>query len=154
MKKILRICILLFSIFVFGCSALDKADRVAMSGQAEKVLFNIEYTETEREIIQQAIAEYNAFHDKWKDFIENPVQLGALGNAELMGDYEDLRNIYFALEHIVAMNFNRYNQETQAQLLKYQEMAVAVDKTMGTIKTVSDVSTYGALINQVATKML
>ena len=154
MKKILRVCILLFSIFVFGCSALEKADRVVMSGQAEKVIFNIEYTETEREIIQQAIAEYNAFHDKWKDFIENPVQLSALGNAELMSDYEDLRNIYFALEHIVAMNFNRYNDTTKAQLLKYQKMAIDVDETMDVIKTVSDVATFGALVNQVATKML
>lgn len=145
---------LIFSLLMFGCTALDKADKVIISGQAEKVIFNIEYTETESEIIQQAIAEYNAFHDKWKDFIENPVQLSALGNAKLMADYEDIKNIYFAIEHIITLNFHRYNEETQAQLLKYQGMANDVDRTMGRIKTVSDVAIYGAMVAQIATKML
>jgi hypothetical protein len=146
--------LLVFYFLMSGCTALEKADKVIISGQAEKMIFNIEYTETEREIIQQAIAEYNAFHDKWKDFIESPVQLSALGNAKLMTDYEDIKNIYFAIEHIITLNFHRYNEETQTQLLKYQGMANDVDRTMGRIKTVSDVATYGAMVAQIATKML
>lgn len=149
-----KITILFLITFLFGCSTLEKADKIIISGQAEKVIFNIEYTQTEREVIQKAIAKYNAFHERWKGFIENPVQLSALGNAKLMSDYQDIKNAYIALEYVVSVNYQRYNEETQKQLLKFQDMAYDYDKTMGRIKTVSDVAAYSALVSRLATAML
>jgi hypothetical protein len=146
--------ILIISILFAACSALDKADDVIMSGQAEKVIFNIEYTEEERQIIKSAVIEYNKFHEEWKDFIENPVQLSAIGNEKLLSDYENIKNIYLSIENIVAENFGKYNEETQSQLLRYQDMALSFDRTMSRVKTVSDVATYGAIVAQIASKML
>lgn len=156
MRKLLSsyMVILPLIMLIFGCSAMEKADKVVLSGEAEQVIFNIEYTETEREIIRDAITKYTAFNDKWKSVIENPVQLSVLGNARLLSDYEDIKNTYLAIEHIITLNFHRYNDETQAQLLKYQEMAGDYDRTMGTIKTVNDVATYGAIVASIAAKML
>lgn len=61
-----------------------------------------------------------------------------------------MRDRYFEIEHIIAKNFTRYDNLAKKQLLKYQGMAKDVDKFILTIKTVSDVATYEALITQIA----
>jgi len=149
---------LLFLIVIFGllagCKAFEKADREITSCHVETAMFNIKYTPIEQQIIRHAISEYGRFHDEWKDFIQNPVDLDALGNEKLQEDYASLRDRYFELEHIVAVNFSRYDEVTKEQLLKYQDMANDVDKSMRIFMTVSDVATYGALVVQIAAKML
>jgi phosphoenolpyruvate carboxylase len=80
--------------------------------------------------------------------------MDALGNVKLQEDYASLKDRYHELEHIVIVNFKRYDEVTKEQLLKYQDMANDVDKSMRIFMTVSDVATYGALVAQIATKML
>ena len=144
----------IFTGLLAGCAAFEKADKVVMSGQAESAVFNIEYTQIEQQIIKHAISEYHKFHEDWKDFIGNPVTLTAIGNEKLMEDYANLRHRYFEIEQIIAMNFDRYDNPTRDRLLEYQEMAMAVDRSMDRVRTVSDVATYGALVAQIAAKML
>ena len=139
---------------IAGCTAFEKADSEITSGNVETAIFNIEYTPIEQQIIRHAISEYGRFHDEWKDFIQNPVQLDALGNEKLQEDYASLKDRYHELEHIVTVNFSRYDEVTKEQLLKYQGMANDVDRSMRIFMTVSDVATYGALVAQIAAKML
>lgn len=150
----MKILILLFAVLLSGCSAFQKADQVVMSGAAENAVLSIDYTQAEVETIRQAIAEYGAFHSKWQDFIQNPVVLLQSGKEELRADYAALRGRYQQIEQIITVNFDRYDEMTRAQLLKYQKMAHDVDDDMRTIETVSDAMTYGALIAQIAVKML
>ena len=144
----------IFTGLLAGCTAFEKADDIVMSGQAESAVFNIEYTHIVQQVIKHAISEYHKFHDEWKDFIGNPVTLTAIGNEKLMDDYANLRQRYFEIEQIIAMNFDRYDDPTRDQLLAYQEMAVAVDRSIHRVRTLSDVATYGALVAQIAAKML
>lgn len=153
-KVLLNGFIALLVVFLVACSAFEKADYVVMSGAAEKAVLSIDYTQAEVETIRQAITEYGAFHAKWQDFIENPVVLLQSGQKELKADYGALRGRYQQIEQIITANFDRYDETTRAQLLKYQKMAHDVDDDMRTIKTVSDAMTYGALIAQIAAKML
>jgi len=149
---------LLFLIVIFGllagCTAFEKADREITSGHVEAAIFNIDYTPIEQKIIRHTISEYGRFHDEWKDFIQNPVTLDALGNEKLQEDYASLKDRYYELEHIVTVNFSRYDDATKEQLLRYQDMANDVNKSMRIFMTVSDVATYGALVAQIASKML
>ena len=149
---------LFFVIVIFGllagCAAFEKADDVVMSGKAESAIFNIEYTPIEQQMIRHVISEYGRFHDEWKDFIQNPVDLDALGDEKLQEDYASLKDRYHELEHIVTVNFSRFDEVTKEQLLKYQGMANDVDRSMRIFMTVSDVATYGALVAKIASKML
>lgn len=149
---------LFFAIVFFGllagCTVFQEADSEITSGHVETVIFNIEYTPIEQQIIRHAISEYGRFHEDWKDFMQNPVQLDALGNEKLLEDYAGLKDRYHELEHIVIVNFSRYDEVTKEQLLKYQDMANDVDESMRIFMTVSDVATYGALVAQIAVKML
>jgi chemotaxis regulatin CheY-phosphate phosphatase CheZ len=149
-----QLAILLMVLLMLGCTALNKANEEVITGAAERAVFSIDYTQPEIETIKNAIAEYNRFHNRWQNFIVNPVVLLPNGREELAADFQDLRQRYMEIEHIIAVNFNRYDPFIQKQLLKYQKMAQDVNKDMQTIKTIGDVLTYGALVAQIAAKML
>jgi len=150
----MRLLIIVLAFSLAACQSFNRADELIMSGEAEQTVALVQYTDIENEIIQAAIDEYEKFHAAWQPFIKNPVQLSTLGNEKLESDYEELRLKYFELENVVIANFNRYDEKTQKQLLRYQMMAVDVDVEMETIKTIDDVATYGAIIASIAAKIL
>ncbi len=137
-----------------GCGSLKQADTIVTSGQAEQVVSKVNYTDAERAEIEGAIAKYREFSVKWHDFIEHPVKLTEFGKAELENDYQALRDEYLKVERIITRNIDKYDDVTRQQLVSYQQIAKSFDKSMTYYMTINDVATYGAIIANIAAKLL
>ena len=118
--------LLVVVLFLTGCAGFQgvvATDYAIASGEADKTVKSIPLTDTEKLVIDHAINRYNQFIETWKDksLIEN--------RQEFLFEFRELKKQYYSVDSIVKRHWLEYTPEQQAQLLEYQEAAIALNET-------------------------
>lgn len=100
------------------------------SGNAMKEIKSVALGTVDAQIVAHAQNKAVEFKEKWKGVLDNP-QLIADADKEISIDYAALKRSYREAEAVVSRNWDKYDAESKAALLSYQDHAMKLDGLVG-----------------------